>query len=101
MSRIKYNDDYSYEIYDDGYDIFADDMVVITQRGAFSKPYDSSKSYEENCILQLDDMTKEPSPPVDPQPTPEEINRADIDFIALMEDLVLPSKELLPEEEGE
>lgn len=103
MARQKYNDVYEYEIFDDGYDIYSNNILVITQHGPFGRPYDSSKSYEENCIMQLDDLTREPEPPKPGPlpPTPEELLRADVDFIALVEGLELPSQDVASEEEGE
>jgi len=102
MQRKQYNERYSYEIFDDGYDIYDYDVLTITQRDPFGKVFDRSKSYEENCIMQLDMMVNPPAPEPGPAPIPqEEMLRADVDFIALMEDLVLPSQEIVPEEEGE
>lgn len=48
----------AYEILDDGYMIYLDGKAWIKQRGTYGKPMDSSKSYEENCLLQIEDITK-------------------------------------------
>lgn len=48
----------AYEILSDGYLIYLDSKPWIKQRGDYSKPMDSSKSYEENCLLQIEDLTK-------------------------------------------
>ena len=50
----------AYEILDDGYMIYLDGKPWIKQRGDYGKPMDSSKSYEENCLLQIEDITAEP-----------------------------------------
>ena len=50
----------TYEILDDGYMIYLDGKPWIKQRGDYGKPMDSSKSYEENCLLQIEDITAEP-----------------------------------------
>ena len=48
----------AYEILDDGYMIYLDGKPWIKQRGDYGKPMDASKSYEENCLLQIEDITK-------------------------------------------
>lgn len=50
----------AYEILDDGYMIYLDGRPWIKQRGDYGKPMDTSKSYEENCLLQIEDITAEP-----------------------------------------
>ena len=50
----------AYEILDDGYMIYLDGKAWIKQRGDYGKPMGSSKSYEENCLLQIEDITAEP-----------------------------------------
>ena len=49
----------TYDILENGYQIKLDGKTWIEQIGEYSKPMDSSKSYEENAILQIDDLTKE------------------------------------------
>lgn len=55
----------SYEIFDDGYEIYLDGTLWIKQRGEYSKPIDKDKSYEENCLAQIEEITTvvEPSNP--------------------------------------
>ena len=55
----------SYEIFDDGYEIYLEGTLWIKQRGEYSKPIDSAKSYEENCLAQIEEITTvvEPSNP--------------------------------------
>ena len=50
----------AYEILDDGYMIYLDGKAWIKQRGTYGKPMDTSKTYEENCLLQIEDITAEP-----------------------------------------
>ena len=49
----------TYDILDDGYTINLDGKKWIEQLGEFSKPMDSTKTFEENCLLQIEDLTKE------------------------------------------
>ncbi len=50
----------AYEILEDGYMIYLDGKPWIKQRGTYGKPMDASKTYEENCLLQIEDITAEP-----------------------------------------
>lgn len=47
----------SYEIFEDGYEIYLDGTLWIKQRGEYSKPTDKELSYEENCLAQIDEIT--------------------------------------------
>ena len=49
----------SYEVSDDGYDIYLGSIKWIGQHGEYGKPVDSSKSYEENCIAQIEEICKQ------------------------------------------
>ena len=55
----------SYEIFEDGYEIYLDGTLWIKQRGEYSKPIDKELSFEENCLAQIEEITKvvEPSNP--------------------------------------
>ena len=55
----------AYEIFEDGYEIYLDGTLWIKQRGQYGKPVDSAKSYEENCLAQIEEITTviEPSNP--------------------------------------
>ena len=53
----QYNEKISYEILDNGYKIYLDGKLWIEQLDEFAKPYDATKTYEENCLLQLEDIT--------------------------------------------
>ena len=85
MARVHYNDTYEYEIFDDGYEIYYASSV-ISQREPYAHPYLPEGTYEENCLAQLEDLSK----PSDPT-TDADVLRADVDYIAVMEDLELPS----------
>jgi len=49
----------TYDILDNGYVIKLDGKEWIKQVGNNSKPMDSTKTFEENCLLQIEDLTKE------------------------------------------
>lgn len=62
-TNFKFNDkEISYNITDDGYDIYLDGELWIGQHGDLGKPIDSSKSYEENCLAQIEQACKPPEP---------------------------------------
>ena len=50
----------AHEILSDGYMIYLDGKAWIKQRGTYGKPMDTSKTYEENCLLQIEEITAEP-----------------------------------------
>ena len=49
----------TYDILNDGYVIKLDGKKWIEQLGENSQPMDSTKTLEENCLLQIEDITKE------------------------------------------
>lgn len=53
----QYNENISYEIVENGYKIYLDGKLWIEQLDQYSKPIDESKSFEENCIAQLNEIT--------------------------------------------
>ena len=53
----QYNENISYEILDNGYKIYLDGKLWIEQLDEYAKPIDTAKTYEENCLLQLEDIT--------------------------------------------
>ena len=75
----------SYEITEDGYDIYLGGEKWISQHGQYGKLVDSSKSYEENCLAQIEEICNTP----DQEPTAEEQLRADIDYISAMTGITL------------
>lgn len=52
----------AYEILSDGYEIYLDGKIWISQRGQYGKPVDKSLSYEENCLAQIEEITRPPEP---------------------------------------
>lgn len=62
MSRIQYDDVLSYEIFDNGYDIFdryqSEEIPWITQRDPYSKLFVPNGSYEDNALAQLKQITE-------------------------------------------
>lgn len=48
----------SYKIEVNGYSIYLGGQLWITQYDEYSKPIDKSKSLEENCLLQIEDITR-------------------------------------------
>ena len=53
----QYNENISHEILDNGYKIYLNGKLWIEQLDEYSKPIDATKTYEENCLLQLADIT--------------------------------------------
>lgn len=90
---IPYDDKLSYELFDDGYDIYTTvdgrTRQLLTQRDPYGKLFIPDGTYEENAIAHCKSMSDIPKP----DPTPEEKARADLDFLALMMDIDLPSQE--------
>lgn len=82
---------YSYKLYDNGYDIVDEnDAVILKQREPYTNVIIPNGTYEDNAKAQVDELNRPPKPYV---PTEEEKLRADVDYIALMSDYVLPSEE--------
>ena len=61
---ITFNDNLSYKIYENGYSIFLNGNLWIEQKDQYAKPYDARLSYEENCLMQLEDLTRPVEEPV-------------------------------------
>ena len=78
---IKYNDNISYKILANGYEIYLDGNLWITQYEPYGHPMDSSKSYEENCLMQIEELTT-PAEPV-PDPTEQRISELEDAVIEL------------------
>ena len=53
----QYNENISYEILENGYKIYLNGKLWIEQLDQYAKPIDESKSFEENCIAQLNEIT--------------------------------------------
>ena len=54
-----YNGIYEYEVFNDGYDIYKDNALLISQREPYGKPIDNQLTFEENCLMQLENITNE------------------------------------------
>lgn len=76
---IKYNDNISYKIVENGYEIYLDGKLWITQYEPYAHPYDNNKSYEENCLLQIEELTA----PVEPDTTEQRISELEDAVIEL------------------
>lgn len=50
----------SYEVISDGYEIYLDGILWIRQRGENGKPISLFKSYEENCLMQIEEIVNPP-----------------------------------------
>lgn len=59
-NRIQYNETLSYELFDDGYDIYNKDVegTWISQRAPYNRVYKADGTDEENCLLQLKSLTE-------------------------------------------
>ena len=57
-----------YSIEDNGYSIYLDEKIWITQPEPYAKLYIADGSYEDNAKAQIEELTT----PVEPQPTTEE-----------------------------
>lgn len=90
---IPYDDTLSYELFNDGYDIYVTTdgrtRKVLTQRDPYGKTFIPDGTYEENAIAHCKAMSGVPKP----EPSNIDKTRADLDFLALMMDVDLPSQE--------
>ena len=77
----------SYEVLEDGYAIYLDGEKWVEQRGQYGKPIDNSKSYEENCLAQIEELctTVESSNSTDEVTT----LKAQVEYLAMMSDVDL------------
>lgn len=50
----------SYKILSDGYEIYLDRILWIRQRGENGKPISQFNTYEENCLLQIEEIVNPP-----------------------------------------
>ena len=86
--EVKYNDIYSYIIFDDGYDIYKNGEPILTQREPYAHVFKHNGTYEENAIAQIEDMVS-----TDSEISNIEKTRSDLDYLALMMDVELPSED--------
>lgn len=59
MAKIQYNEHLSYELFEDGYDIYYDDNPWISQRAPYNRVYKANGTDEENCLIQLETLTED------------------------------------------
>ena len=78
----------SYEVSNNGYSIYLDGVLWITQYDDYGKPMDFTKSYEENCIMQIEDMVASFENAKSKRDEVSEI-KAQIEYIAMMSDVDL------------
>lgn len=74
------NQKIEYEILKNGYDIYLGGKIWITQHDEYSKVLVPDGTFEENCLKQIEEITTVP----EPQMTPEQQLRADVDYLALV-----------------
>lgn len=73
----------SYELFSDGYEIYLDGVLWIKQRGEYGKPIDSAKSFEENCLAQIEELTRPVEEPNNDYGVPNEVYNNIIDDYTL------------------
>ena len=54
----QYNETLSYIILEDGYEIYNNGQKWISQPEPFAKLYIPNGTYEENCLAQLEEITR-------------------------------------------
>lgn len=64
----QYNEHISYEIADNGYAIYLDGQLWITQYAPFDKVFLPEGTHEENCLAQIDTIVNPPE--VNPMDNP-------------------------------
>ena len=69
-----------YSVEDNGYTIYLDGVVWISQPDPYGKILVPDGSYEDNALAQIEEIVNPPTP----VPTETEQLRADIDYIASM-----------------
>lgn len=84
----------SYELKDNGYIIYNDGQPWIKQlddeNGQFGKPIDKNKSYEENCLAQIEELCTVPEPTPDSSASADvETLKAQVEYLAMMSDVDL------------
>lgn len=73
---------YTYRIVDDGYYIQNNERDIIEQRGKFADVVLPAQSYEENAIAHIAQLVEAENKAT--EPTLEELNRADIDYLFMV-----------------
>ena len=78
----------SYLIEPNGYSIYLDNQLWMTQYDNCSKLFKADGTYEENCIMQIEDMVKSYEAGLKNQ-ADEKTMRAQIEYLAMMADVDL------------
>lgn len=79
-----------YEILANGYDIYLGGQKWITQHDQYSRVIIPDGSYEENALAQIDQITTPAPEPVAKETDADKL-RTDIDYLAMMTGIELPS----------
>lgn len=74
-----------YSIENNGYTIYLDENAWITQPDPYGKLYVPDGSYEDNALAHIEEICNPP----EPESTPEEQLRADVDYLAAMTGITL------------
>ena len=74
-----------YSIEENGYSIYLDKNLWISQPDPYGKLYVPDGSYEDNALAQIEEICNPP----EPEPTAEDQLRADVDYIAAMTGITL------------
>lgn len=69
MAATQFNDAISYEIFDDGYDIYLNGENWISQREPYNRIYKPDGTDEENCLLQIGTLIATDEEPVEEEKT--------------------------------
>ena len=73
---------YTYELVEDGYYILNNGKRIIEQRGKFADVILSGQTFEENAVAHIAQLVEAENKAA--EPTLEELNRADIDYIFMV-----------------
>lgn len=60
----QYSEEISYEIVENGYEIYKEGRKWITQPEPYAKLYIPNGTYEENCLAQLEEITRPAEEPM-------------------------------------
>ena len=74
--------DYTYEIVEDGYYILNNGKRIIEPRGNFADVILLGQPYEENAVAHIAQLKEAEN--ITEEPSLEELNRADIDYLFMV-----------------
>lgn len=75
----QYNEQLSYAIKENGYEIYLDGKIWIKQYEPNGKVYNPNGTYEENCLLQLEELSRPPIEPNNDYGIPNEVYNQIVD----------------------